>query len=97
MFFFFFFFFLLFFCVFVLFVSLFGWGDICTAELATWGVGPDVKPSINIFYKWKKTMHDTYEADSDVHHTIFTVYLPHFIITWVYVQLHGCSYEWLNG
>ncbi len=36
---FFFFFFLLFF---VLFFSLLAWTDICAAELATWGVGPDV-------------------------------------------------------
>ncbi len=24
------------------FLSLLAWADICTAELATWGVGPDV-------------------------------------------------------
>ncbi len=31
-------------CFLVLFfLSLLGWADICAAELATWGVGPDVR------------------------------------------------------
>ncbi len=37
------FFFLFFFTpLFLFFLSLLAWADICTAELATWGVGPDV-------------------------------------------------------
>ncbi len=40
-----FFFFFLFFVspLFLFFLSLLAWADICAAELATWGVGPDVK------------------------------------------------------
>ncbi len=39
----FFFFFVLFFSpLFPFFLSLLAWADICAAELATWGVGPDV-------------------------------------------------------
>ncbi len=37
------FFFLFFFSTFLFFLSLLAWADMCTAELATWGVGPDIK------------------------------------------------------
>ncbi len=35
--------FLYFFPLFLFFLSLLAWADTCIAELATWGVGPDVK------------------------------------------------------
>ncbi len=34
--------FFLFILLFLFFLSLLAWADICVAELATWGVGPDV-------------------------------------------------------
>ncbi len=48
LFFFLFFFFLLFFSspLFLFILSLLVWADLCTAELATWGVGPDVNTII---------------------------------------------------
>ncbi len=36
------FFFFVFSPLFLFFLSLLAWADICAAELATWGVGPDV-------------------------------------------------------
>ncbi len=39
-----------FFFLFLFFVSLLAWADICTAELATWDVGPDVNVNIIIFW-----------------------------------------------
>ncbi len=36
------FFFFFFSPLFLFFLSLLAWADICVAELATWGVGPDV-------------------------------------------------------
>ncbi len=36
--------------LFLFFLSLLAWADICTAELATWGVGPDVIDSYNYVF-----------------------------------------------
>ncbi len=40
----------------IFFLSLLAWADICAAELATWGVGPDV------YQKDKLQTHSTTQA-----------------------------------